>query len=111
MIRTFLDKQHIPINKLQNVPRLFVLCLLPYAGVHSVCLKKELNKFLGKIYPILIFGLFFNQPSVLKISFPSRILTRVTFALLLLRSLRVVALRRLVMVKQHATSSLYEESI
>ena len=33
-----------------NAPKLPVLILFPYFGVHSIRLKKKLNKFLGNIY-------------------------------------------------------------
>ena len=73
IIRNFLDGQYITISKLQNVSKLPVFILLPYLGVHNVRLKKKLNQFLSKMYPILMLGLFVNQSNTLKISFPLRI--------------------------------------
>ena len=55
IIKKFLDRQYSTINKLQNVPKLPVLILLPYLGVYSVRLKKNLNQFSGKIYPHIVF--------------------------------------------------------
>ena len=62
IIKNFLDRQYSTINKLQNVPKLPVLVLLPYLGVYSVRLKKNLNQFLGKIYPHIEFKFVF-QPA------------------------------------------------
>ena len=62
IIKNFLDRQYSTINKLQNVPKLPVLILLPYLGVYSIRLKKNLNQFLGKIYPHIEFKFVF-QPA------------------------------------------------
>ena len=60
IVKSFLDKQYIDKIKSQNVPKLPVTILLPYKGVHSIRLKKKLNKSLGNIYPHINF-LFFSQ--------------------------------------------------
>ena len=65
-----MDRQYGTINKLQNVPKLPVLILLPYLGVYSVRLKKNLNQFLGKIYPHIEFKFVFQPAKRIGSFFP-----------------------------------------
>ena len=70
VIRNFLDKQYVTKIKSQNVPKLSVLILLPYLGVHSIRLKRKLNKFLGKIYPHIDFQFIFQSAKRIENFFP-----------------------------------------
>ena len=70
IIKNFLDRQYSTINKLQNVPKLPVLILLPYLGVYSVRLKKNINQFLGKIYPHIEFKFVFQPAKRIGSFFP-----------------------------------------
>ena len=110
IIKNFLDRQYSTINKLQNVPKLPVLILLPYLGVYSVRLKKNLNKFLGKIYPHIEFKFVFQPAKRIGSSFPFKDRARVTFALLLFTSFLVVAVRLRITVRHHAILLLDAES-
>ena len=70
VIRNFLDKQYVTKINSQNVPKLSVLILLPYLGVHSIRLKRKLNKFLGKIYPHIDFQFIFQSAKRIENFFP-----------------------------------------
>ena len=58
IIKKFLDRQYSTINKLQNVPKLPVL------------IKKNLNQFLGKIYPHIEFKFVFQPAKRIGSFFP-----------------------------------------
>ena len=73
--------------------------LLPYLGVHSVCLKRKLNNFLGKIYPNIDFKFVFQSTKRIDNFFPFK--NRVMLGLLLFTSSRVVVGILLIIVKHH----------
>ena len=52
------------------MPKLSVRILLPYLGVHSIHLKKKLNKFLGKIYPHIDLQFIFQSAKRIENFFP-----------------------------------------
>ena len=61
MITNFLDRQYINKDNSQNPPKLPIPIFLPYIGLHTIRLKKNLIKFLGKIYPHIDFKFVFQS--------------------------------------------------
>ena len=111
IIKNILDRQFINQDKSENVFELPILIFLPYIGVHTVRLKKDLIKFLAKFYPHFDVRFVFQSAKRIEISFPLKIVPRVMFALQLFTRSCVVVARLIIVVKHHAISLLDLESI
>ena len=106
-----MDRQYIAYTKPFNVPKLPLLIFLPYLGVYSIRLKKEVIKFLGKIYPHSEYRFAFQSTSRIESFSLLNIVSPVTLSLRLFTSLRAGAARLLIMAKHHATLLFVVESI